>query len=176
MSQSISSSSETTGLPVANSRDIHNGQPNMATNLPSAKHPPIHGSTKDDGIVEVYPTYAGVNPKSGVLEPRTVQHPELVPTQAFPSGIEATQWTDWRPDWSAKPTNPMDVQIGGTHYKNYPIQPAEYAHVNKLGFIEACVVKYVTRWRDKGGTADLQKARHCIDLIIELERKYGKEV
>ena len=60
-------------------------------------------------------------------------------------------------------------QEGGDHYKNMAIQPVEYIHRNKLGFIEGCVVKYITRWRVKGGIDDLNKAKHFIDLLIELE-------
>ena len=40
---------------------------------------------------------------------------------------------------------------------------------NKLGFCEGNVIKYVTRWRDKGGLADLKKAKHMIDLLIHNE-------
>jgi len=29
----------------------------------------------------------------------------------------------------------------------------------------------VTRWRDKGGVADLEKAKHFLELLIELETK-----
>jgi len=29
----------------------------------------------------------------------------------------------------------------------------------------------VTRWREKGGIKDLEKAKHFIDLLIELEGK-----
>jgi hypothetical protein len=67
--------------------------------------------------------------------------------------------------------NPLDVQIAGDHYKKLAIQPVEYIHANGLPFIEGCVVKYVTRWRAKDGLRDLEKARHFIDLLIELEQK-----
>lgn len=60
-------------------------------------------------------------------------------------------------------------QIGGSHYKNLAIQPVEYCHKNGLGFIESSVVKYVSRWRDKNGLEDLKKARHFLDLLIEME-------
>lgn len=60
-------------------------------------------------------------------------------------------------------------QVGGDHYQKRAIQPIEYIHANDLGFFEGNVVKYITRWRDKDGLADLQKARHYIDLLIELE-------
>lgn len=65
----------------------------------------------------------------------------------------------------------MSAQVGGAHYKSLAIQPVEYIHGNKIGYMEGNVIKYVTRWRDKGGLADLEKARHYIDLLIELEVK-----
>lgn len=70
----------------------------------------------------------------------------------------------------------LDVQVGGDHYKNLAIQPTVYIHANKLGFIEGCVIKYVTRWRDKGGFGDLEKAKHFIDLLIELEKWQEKKI
>lgn len=60
-------------------------------------------------------------------------------------------------------------QVGGSHYKNLAIQPVEFIHRNGLGFIEGCVVKYVTRWRQKDGLKDLKKARHFLDMLIEME-------
>lgn len=65
----------------------------------------------------------------------------------------------------------LDTQVGGNHYKGRAIQPVQYIHANSLGFIEGSVVKYVTRWRDKGGVSDLEKARHLLALLIELEAK-----
>jgi hypothetical protein len=65
----------------------------------------------------------------------------------------------------------FDTQEGGNHYKTMAIQPTEYCHRNRLGFIEGCVVKYVSRWRNKNGIEDLKKARHFLDLLIELEQK-----
>lgn len=62
-----------------------------------------------------------------------------------------------------------DVQVGGDHYKKLKIQPVEYIHANGLGFCEGSVIKYVTRWRDKNGLKDLEKARHFLDLLIQLE-------
>ncbi len=63
----------------------------------------------------------------------------------------------------------LDRQEGGDHYKKLAIQPIEYCHRNNLGTCESFVVKYVTRWRDKGGIEDLKKARHTLDLLIEME-------
>lgn len=61
------------------------------------------------------------------------------------------------------------TQIGGTHYKHMIIQPVEYIHLNSIPFIEGCVIKYVTRWKEKGGLEDIKKARHFLDILIELE-------
>lgn len=65
----------------------------------------------------------------------------------------------------------LNVQVDGSHYKDLAIQPVEYIHANGLGFCEGSVVKYVTRWRAKNGIADLKKARHFLDLLIELESR-----
>lgn len=62
-----------------------------------------------------------------------------------------------------------DVQIAGDHYKDKAIQPWDYIVGNKLGYLEGNVVKYVSRWRDKGGIDDLRKARHYLDKLIEVE-------
>lgn len=59
-------------------------------------------------------------------------------------------------------------QIGGNHYKKYAIQPIEYIHANNIPYLEGNVIKYVTRWRDKGGVADLEKAKHYIEMLIDL--------
>ena len=70
---------------------------------------------------------------------------------------------------SSKQPDALTVQVDGAHYKSLPIQPVEYIHANRIGYFEGNVIKYVTRWRDKGGVKDLEKAKHYIDLLIELE-------
>lgn len=61
------------------------------------------------------------------------------------------------------------TQVGGDHYAKMVVQPAEYILKNKLGFAEGNVVKYISRWRSKGGVSDLRKAKHYIDLLIDIE-------
>ena len=69
----------------------------------------------------------------------------------------------------------LNIQVGGGHYKDLPIQPVEYIHANAIGYFEGNVIKYVSRWRKKNGIADLEKAKHYIELLIELEiRNVGK--
>lgn len=65
----------------------------------------------------------------------------------------------------------LDIQIAGSHYKKLKIQPVEYIMANNIPYMEGNVVKYCTRWRDKGGIADLEKAKHYIEMLIEQEKK-----
>ena len=60
-------------------------------------------------------------------------------------------------------------QVGGTHYKKFKIQPAEFCHKNQIPYLEATAIKYLCRWRDKGGIQDLDKAIHFIELLKEFE-------
>ena len=66
-------------------------------------------------------------------------------------------------------------QEGGSHYKQMAIQPVEYIHANGLGYFEGNVLKYITRWRVKNGIEDLKKARHYIDLLIEMESRDARK-
>ena len=66
--------------------------------------------------------------------------------------------------------NANDHQVGGDHYTKLAIQPMQYSMANKLDACQHTVIKYVTRFRDKGGIEDLEKAKHVIDLLIEFER------
>ena len=65
----------------------------------------------------------------------------------------------------------LETQINGKHYKELAIQPVEFIQANGIGYMEGNVIKYVTRWKSKGGLADLHKAKHYIELLIELEQK-----
>ena len=67
--------------------------------------------------------------------------------------------------------NALTKQIGGEHYKKCKIQPVEYVHANGIGYFEGTAIKYLTRWKDKGGLEDLRKAIHFIELLIQLETK-----
>jgi hypothetical protein len=60
------------------------------------------------------------------------------------------------------------IQVGGGHYQNKAIQPWDYIVSNRLGYLEGNVVKYVSRWQDKGGRQDLEKARHYLDKLLEV--------
>ena len=70
-------------------------------------------------------------------------------------------------------SNPYDKQVGGNHYQNMKIQPAEFINKNQMKFAEGNAIKYICRHINKGGKQDLEKAKHYIDMIIE--RDYGDE-
>ena len=57
-------------------------------------------------------------------------------------------------------------QIGGDHYKG-DIEPWDAIAAWKLGFLEGNIVKYIARYKRKGGVEDLNKARHYLDKLIE---------
>ena len=65
-------------------------------------------------------------------------------------------------------------QEGGSHYQSFKIQPAQYSIKNNLPWPEGEAIKYITRHKLKVGKKDLEKAKHCIDMIIE--RDYEEEV
>lgn len=61
----------------------------------------------------------------------------------------------------------LQNQVGGDHYKNKAIQPIEYILANKLPFCEGNIVKYITRYPEKGGVEDLRKIKEYCDFLIE---------
>ena len=73
----------------------------------------------------------------------------------------------------SKPYNPLVAQEGGGHYKNRGIQPIEYSHANSLSASQHSVVKYITRYYDKGGIEDLSKIVHFV--LLEAYFRYGEQ-
>jgi hypothetical protein len=60
-------------------------------------------------------------------------------------------------------------QVGGDHYRKGAIEPWDYIAGQGLDYFQGNIVKYVTRFRRKDGLKDLEKARHYLDKLIELE-------
>lgn len=60
-----------------------------------------------------------------------------------------------------------DEQVGGEHYQK-PIQPWDYITLNRLGYLEGNIIKYVTRYKEKNGLQDLYKAKHYLEKLIEV--------
>jgi hypothetical protein len=71
----------------------------------------------------------------------------------------------------------LNTQVGGSHYKDLPIQPVEFIERNNLGFCAGNVIKYVCRYKNKNGIEDLKKAKHYLELLIEIEEnEYSNSV
>ena len=67
--------------------------------------------------------------------------------------------------------NELKKQVAGDHYVKLAIQPVQYITENNLTYLQGNVIKYVTRYKDKNGLQDLQKAKHYVEMLIELEGK-----
>lgn len=65
--------------------------------------------------------------------------------------------------------NPLDTQEGGDHYMKMKIQPIEFIHTNKIDFLAANIIKYASRYKNKGGADDVRKIIHYARLILKLE-------
>lgn len=131
---------------------------------------------------EALPTWEFVNKKGVRLRLRVgVGWEEFYDTcwEPWGKGCEPSLDAEWflRPPGEAeqretttpKPatSSAYDHQEGGSHYNNFPIQPAYYNIFNGIPWAEGEVIKYVSRWRTKGGVQDLKKARHICDMLIE---------
>jgi hypothetical protein len=71
---------------------------------------------------------------------------------------------------SAKPISAANAkQISGDHYKKYGnLQPWDVVTHWNMGYLDGTALKYLARWRDKGGINDLKKAIHFIEKLIEV--------
>lgn len=63
----------------------------------------------------------------------------------------------------------LEKQVDGSHYKDMVIQPIEFCHRNKLGPAESLAIKYISRHGRKYGRKDIEKAIHCLELLLDLE-------
>lgn len=66
---------------------------------------------------------------------------------------------------------PEETPAGGVdrvpdHYRGDGMQPFDVIDAFKLDYYEGSVLKYLLRWRRKGGKTDLEKARHFLDELI----------
>jgi len=61
-----------------------------------------------------------------------------------------------------------EEQHGGRHYITKPIQPWDYIIANGMGYLEGNIIKYISRYKEKGGLDDLIKASHYLEKLIEV--------
>jgi hypothetical protein len=69
----------------------------------------------------------------------------------------------------------MNDQTSPKHYQT-KIQPIDFIQANNLNFCEGNIIKYIARYREKGGIDDLLKAKQYIDYLIkdyeDIEKDY----
>lgn len=70
---------------------------------------------------------------------------------------------------------PNDFQIGGDHYLKTDLQPwdvmkAWLSPEEFQGFLVGNIIKYIARYKLKGGRQDLQKASHYLSKLIEITK------
>ena len=70
----------------------------------------------------------------------------------------------------------LNTQVGGSHYKDMVIQPVEFIERNNLGFCVGNVIKYVCRYKSKNGIEDLKKAKHYLEILIDIESDKNNEL
>lgn len=93
----------------------------------------------------------------------------------YEPGVPATVAQIFNPDGTTKRgyphvTNPRR-QVGGNHYLRHGnMQPFDIIDEYELNFYEGTALKYLLRWREKGGVEDLEKAKHFIEILIQKER------
>ena len=75
---------------------------------------------------------------------------------------------------ASPPRRATATQVGGDHYAKMAIQPMEYSMKNGLDACQHTAIKYISRFRDKGGIEDLRKAKHVIDMLIQFEEEKGQ--
>ena len=62
-----------------------------------------------------------------------------------------------------------ESQVGGSHYKDMPFQPAELFAKTKCTAFQANIWKYITRYKNKNGAQDIKKCIHYAQLAMELK-------
>jgi hypothetical protein len=62
-------------------------------------------------------------------------------------------------------------QVAGDHYNKRPIQHWDFAVGNDMSYLGGQATKYVSRWKDKNGVTDLQKAGHFLEKMIEVHSR-----
>jgi hypothetical protein len=120
-------------------------------------------------VIEYFQKYPDADKKEvaakfGCSLPNTYTYQKIATKTYWPSVLRSPE------------PNPRDIQVGGDHYSSKTVQPwdAMESWMSKeefSGFLRGNVIKYVSRYQDKGGLEDLQKANHYLSKLIEITSK-----
>lgn len=116
-----------------------------------------------DGLVDLLALYQKQNEKRPPNPFDTHRYPPKVKPVDCVRSKECT--SDRGIAVSGDTGNAWDKQVGGNHYKQYAIQPAQFALANGLDYAQSNAIKYIVRHKDKNGVQDLDKAIHYIELL-----------
>lgn len=101
----------------------------------------------------------------GAMINEPARQPSIVTSVPLPQYAQDILNEFSQADRASSPPQPLERQVGGNHYQGFGIQPIEYILANGLDFCQGNVVKLVTRYRDKGGIEDLDKAIHYLEFL-----------
>jgi hypothetical protein len=65
-------------------------------------------------------------------------------------------------------TDPLNKQVGGTHYEGMRYQPISFMVATNMNSIQAYLCKYISRYKNKGGKEDLEKFLHIAEIAKQL--------
>lgn len=73
----------------------------------------------------------------------------------------------------------LDMQVGGSHYKDMVIQPFEALAAwltpeEHRGYHKGVAISYLAREQAKGGSDDIRKAIHHLQRLLEVEADTSK--
>ena len=128
-----------------------------------AAHNSLQVIKERDGLVDLLALY---QKQSGQPQPNpfdTNRYPPKVKPVDCVRSKECT--SDRGMAVSGDTGNAWGKQVGGDHYKQYAIQPAQFALANNLDYAQSNAIKYIVRHKDKNGVQDLDKAVHYIELL-----------
>ena len=127
---------------------------------------PFDGNIR--GVLCARPTSPPPPPTKSVWDTQVGgNHYTKMKSQPFPFSME----NDLDPMQHTSPKSAWDTQVGGNHYTKMKIQPFQFSMANDLDPMQHTIIKYVTRFRDKNGIEDLEKAKQTIDLLIAYEKE-----
>ena len=59
------------------------------------------------------------------------------------------------------------------HYTKGRIEPIDFINANDMDYLEGNIIKYISRYKYKGGIEDLEKAGFYLKMLIQRERSGG---
>ena len=69
----------------------------------------------------------------------------------------------------------MNDNINPDYYRK-GIETTDYIQSHSMNYLEGNIIKYVTRYKDKGGVLDLRKAEWYLTRLIKQEEKNNERI